>query len=38
MIVSASDDNTAKIWDPVSGAVLKDITSHTDRVTHASFS
>ena len=37
-IVTASWDNTVKIWDVSSGTMLMDITGHSDRVQYAQFS
>ncbi|MBW4607347.1 MAG: AAA-like domain-containing protein [Hassallia sp. WJT32-NPBG1] len=36
-IVTASDDNTAKVWD-ISGKLIATLTGHQDRVNSASFS
>lgn len=37
-VVTASKDNTAKIWDVSSGSLLADLKGHTDFVIHAQFS
>ncbi len=37
-IVTASDDNTARVWDAATGESLAELTGHTDGVTSASFS
>jgi hypothetical protein len=37
-IVSASEDKTARVWDPSSGKVLAVLTGHTSIVWQASFS
>ena len=37
-IVSASDDNTVRVWDASTGAELLELEGHTDRVRSASFS
>ena len=34
-VVTASGDNTAKIWDTYSGKVLGDVTGHTKDVIYA---
>ena len=37
-IVTASSDNTAKIWETASGALLADLKGHTARINSAAFS
>src|SRR4051812_43349837 len=37
-IVTASGDNTAKIWDAVSGTLLADLIGHTEKVNFAHYS
>ena len=37
-IVTASDDNTAKVWDAATGVLLEDLKGHTSYVKAASFS
>ena len=36
-IITASHDNTAKVWDTRSGKLIVDITQHTEGVTAAAF-
>jgi len=38
MIVSASRDNTLKLWDAATGADIRTLTGHTNGVTSAAFS
>src|SRR4051794_8840225 len=37
-LASASDDNTAKVWDPDKGAELLTLRGHSDRVTSVCWS
>ena len=37
-IVTASRDNTARLWDAKTGAALATLSGHTDAVTSAAFS
>ena len=37
-IVTASEDNTARIWDAITGQAIETLTGHTGLVRHAAFS
>jgi WD40 repeat protein len=37
LVVTASDDGIAKIWDTESGVLLADLIGHTERIVNASF-
>ena len=37
-MVTASGDNTARLWDAASGQLLATLSGHQDRVLHAAFS
>jgi hypothetical protein len=38
LVLTASDDGTAKLWDSKTGKLVRTLTGHTDRVRHAAFS
>ena len=38
LVVTASDDNTARLWEVASGQVLQELPGHQDGVRHAAFS